>query len=386
MHQSERKDDASSNDQGIKKALRWPDYFAWMVKIAEGLVGKNDAQDVANAALYDYCCSGRPRPSMDQRQDVERLLRHLVWERARDFWKRRKQHKSEVLFRFDPDEQHPEFDQTVHNDDVVDRLILMRALESLSEDERDLVLGYYLEECTAKELAHERKTNQNTVNARIRRSLPRMAAAVAEQHRRARKNNGRETRGVLFLPWLDDLRKAVLLRLRDIRETWAHFKWRHLGERVAFCLPLAAFPGPTALSENVLLQEEQAPREEFQLPMEHWALHVDTLVAYQDLVNAETRSTKIGSVMEVTETGPTNELSDLAEGEALSSEANAPNLTADKPFTMGKCETTLVLATAKKNSKRFEECLTILQTLHQEDPVCAQTDDWRLLNNVCRHP
>jgi hypothetical protein len=179
-----------------------------------------------------------------------------------------------------------------------------------------------------------------------------------------------------------------LRRMREIRENFASFDWTHLGRRIAVCMPLAVLPEPITPPENVRPHEEPEPRLDFSWPVERLAVAFDTLVSHQDRAIAERPLPGIGSVREAPQRVETTERADSSVTVSLPFDGNSAVAKEEEiePLVLNECQNSLDLAMAKKNTNHFAECVEMLQWVRRKDPVCAQTEDWKLLNTACRNP
>lgn len=382
MNEDERGRDDSSNGKGNKKDVRWPEYFAWMVKIAEKYVGENDAKDVANAALYDFCCSDRQRPSADNRKETEYLLRYLVKQRARALWKQQKRRGPEVLSSFDHDEPHPEFAQANHDDQVFDRLELERMLAHLSMVERQLVVGFYVDGLTAEELARKHKMKPNTVNSQIRRMLPRLARTLTENSRQVSRSSG-----ILFLlVWKEEQLQMLRLAWTTIRERVANIaNWMRALRSLAYCAPLAVLPGH-ALADEGPEETPPTPEASQSSPMSDWpsmmlGVAFDLTVARRDEALPEiSQAARVVGKIPAPETPLSTHVAEVDSTEAKETLSIEP---IEAP-PVNDCHNQLGLALAKKNAEEFESCVEVLVRVRRSDAVCGQSLEWRLLNESCR--
>jgi RNA polymerase sigma factor (sigma-70 family) len=174
--------------KGTKKPTGWPDYFLWMVECARKLVGSNDAEDIANDALYDACCSDRPRPPIENDREVKRLLRVLLKFQAKKYWK--KERRLGASCPVDIDDEAQEFATTNRTDVMVDRIVLERVLGTLNTKDRELVLAYYVGGFTADELARNHDMNESTVRSRIARATTRLAEALDKREGKTKRMFG----------------------------------------------------------------------------------------------------------------------------------------------------------------------------------------------------
>lgn len=384
MNEEVRRDGDSSDGKGNKKTVLWPDYFAWMVKIAEKHVGKNDAKDVANAALYDFCCSDRPRPASDDRQGTEYLLRYLVKQRARALLKKQKRHFPEVLSSFDQDEPILEFDEANAGGDVFDRLEVERALRSLSMVERGLVTGYYVDGFTAQELAQRYQMKPNTVDSRIRRTLPKMAETLTKHSRRPRSSSGL----MLFLTWKEEQSQRLRSMWTTLHDGISEVtNWIRLGRCFAYCAPLAALPGH-ALGYEFPARASADPNG-VQIESQVDLVSRNAVVNFEPIAppsnDVAVKKSKFSS--------PTNVLSKPVAPVVVANpvvvDVVGPNEVVHRlaePPPVNDCQNQLGVALAKKNEGQFEDCLEVLRRVRLRDTACGQTSDWKLLNTACRNP
>lgn len=375
MHEGEQHDGESSNNKGNKKPRRWPDYFAWMVKIAAGLVGKNDAEDVANAALYDVICSDRPRPPIEHHEEVERLLRHLIWLRARAFWKAQKRRRPEVLTAFDMDEQHLQFDQGRDAERAYARLMLTRLLAGLSPIDRELLWGFVVEGFTVQQLAAKYKMNPHTIDSRIRRALPKVAECLTARSRKPGRLMG------LGLLWTQEQWAKVRTSLASLRDSLvSSMQWGRLGRCLAYCAPLAVLPGHAFAKDWEIDGGEPFKSPVFELSQ------ASMFVAMNNALSSPEQSEQV--ILPPQPSVAPRTILPHAMDANVASPAEVPAQDVEKIEKLqepDECQNTLGLAIAKKNTNQLAQCVDILEALRKRDPVCAQSDDWRLLNAACRN-
>ncbi|HRI65670.1 MAG TPA: RNA polymerase sigma factor [Polyangium sp.] len=201
-----------ANDQLSKNSRRWRAYSSWMFSYAEKLVGTNDADDVANAALFDAYWSDKPQPAFENESEVKKYLATLIWFRARAFWKKDRKYRQQVLYLADLENTEEQFVVGKPWELILDLIMLERTLEKLPPEDRDLILKYLGEGFTGDELAAEYDSNESTVRSRINRARK----ALNEQSKKGQKKRNKAF--AVFIP-IDQIQMG-LAKLKQSIISW----------------------------------------------------------------------------------------------------------------------------------------------------------------------
>jgi DNA-directed RNA polymerase specialized sigma24 family protein len=350
-----------------------------MVQCAQKLVGKNDAQAVANEALYDAYCPDRAKPPVENDDAVRCWLRTLVYWRARAYWKREKPWKLVDLLSFDiPDELY-DVDATHGADVVIDRIVLMSALNELNDFDRTLVLEYYVGGFTAGELALKYEKNEPTIRTRIARATEKLMGVLDKQQ----QGNSLPPYLVVFLePSRDGLLfKQFTTTLRSGMAKCAQFFSLQLGG-VALCLLM---PGDiSGVRQEVEIELPNMPNEESFTPSYAQRFAFDWTITSYSIAQKSRPSASVP--LRVIARPPNVAKPHDSTSEPVAPSELTPPIKKWLPNAADACSTAFAEAqTAFRLRQDAVSCIDYLNRVPTGFDACPESDPRKFLRQVCEN-
>ena len=382
MGHGDQRLDIPTKREETKNAQVWKEHYVAMLPYARRLVGDADAEDIVITAILDAFASERQRPPIDS-NEMRALLLHLVWLRAREFWRNRQRWLARMSQEQDLETETSKFVLDKRAEFVLDRFALERALCALDQLDQHLVWGHCVDDFTVPELARIFGMNERTAGSRITRSLQKLRMVLNGKQRKTRSRSLRWF--CVDFGFFRSSKDQVAVKLRSWFAKVVKFG-QAMVPSVASVAGLAFIP-----SDGVEFphgpEVEPPSREELVVPswegvVRPW-VSMNTTSAHMDAARPETNPVVPDAAARTAARPQALERQDepiLPNEPVVSSKPPAPMVVSEA----NRCDNAFSQAMALWQIEERAECLAILDQHRRGPNACPETPPWSNLRRYCQ--